>query len=148
MVSIYFEGKEVATHPRLYKRGGYSTQKVHMSSAHQKYLEWSPGRIMNWGLTIGKHTSKLLQTIMDRKPHPEMGYRSCLGVMRAFEKQKDKGMSEEQLDEIASFALRYQRFRLKQITELLKTPPKEQEDDTAVSLLSNHENVRGSDYYQ
>ena len=148
MVSIYFEGKEVATHPRLYKRGGYSTQKVHMSSAHQKYLEWSPGRIMNWGLTIGKHTSKLLQTIMDRKPHPEMGYRSCLGVMRAFEKQKDKGMSEEQLDEIASFALRYQRFRLKQITELLKTPPKEQEDDTAVSLLSNHKNVRGSDYYQ
>ena len=148
MVSIYFEGKEVATHPRLYKRGTYSTQKAHMSSAHQKYLEWSPGRIMNWGLTIGRHTSKLLQTIMERKPHPEMGYRSCLGVMRTFEKHKEKGMSEELLDEISSYALRYQKFRLKQIKALLNTPPKEQEDDTAVSLLNNHENVRGSSYYE
>ena len=147
MVSIYFEGKEVATHPRLYKRGAYSTQTAHMSSAHQKYLEWSPGRIMNWGLTIGKQTSKLLQTIMERKPHPEMGYRSCLGLMRTYEKYKEKEMSEEQLDEISAYALRYQKFRLKQIKELLKNPPKE-EEDTAVSLLASHENVRGGSYYE
>ncbi len=148
MVSIYFEGKEVATHPRLYKRGAYSTQKAHMSSAHKKYLEWSPGRIMNWGLTIGKHTSKLLQTIMDRKPHPEMGYRSCLGVMRTYEKYKEKGLSEEHLDEISSYALRYQKFRLKQIKVLLDTLPKEEEDTSAIALLSSHENVRGSSYYE
>ena len=148
MVSIYFEGKEVATHPRLYKRGAYSTQTAHMSSAHQKYLEWSPGRIMNWGLTIGKQTSKLLQTIMERKPHPEMGYRSCLGLMRTYEKYKDKEMSEEQLDEISAYALRYQKFRLKQIKALLKNPPKEEEEDTAVSLLASHENVRGGSYYE
>lgn len=148
MVSIYFEGKEVATHPRLYKRGAYSTQKAHMSSAHQKYLEWSPGRIMNWGLTIGKHTSKLLQTIMERKPHPEMGYRSCLGVMRTFEKHKEKGMSEEQLDEIAAYALRTQKYRLKQIKILLLSPPREQDTDTAVDLLSYHENLRGGSYYE
>jgi len=148
MVSIYFEGKEVATHPRLYKRGAYSTQRVHMSSAHQKYLEWSPGRIMNWGLTIGKHTSKLLQTIMERKPHPEMGYRACLGVMRAYEKYREKGMSEEQLDDIASYALHTQKYRLKQIKALLALPPKEEEHDAALNLLSNHENLRGSSYYE
>jgi transposase len=147
MVSIYFEGKEVAIHPRLYKRGAYSTQTAHMSSAHQKYLEWSPGRIMNWGLTIGKQTSKLLQTIMERKPHPEMGYRSCLGLMRTYEKYKEKEMSEEQLDEISAYALRYQKFRLKQIKALLKNPPQE-EEDTAVSLLASHENVRGGSYYE
>ena len=148
MVSIYFEGKEVATHPRLYKRGAYSTQKVHMSSAHQKYLEWSPGRIMNWGLTIGKHTSKLLQTIMERKPHPEMGYRSCLGVMRLYEKHKEKGMSEEQLDDIASYALHTQKYRLKQIKALLASPPKEEESDATLNLLSDHANLRGSSYYE
>ena len=148
MVSIYFEGKEVATHPRLHKRGAYSTQTMHMSSAHQKYLEWSPGRIMNWGLTIGKETSRLLQAIMDRRPHPEMGYRSCLGLMRAFEKSKESGMSEEDLDAVASFAMRHQRFRLKQIRELLKTPPQEQEETVAISLLTYHDNVRGSSYYE
>ena len=148
MVSIYFEGKEVATHPRLYKRGAYSTQTAHMSVAHQKYLEWSPGKIMNWGLTIGKSTSKLLQTIMNRKPHPQMGYRSCLGLMREFEKHKEKGMCEEQLDVIAAYALRYQKFRLAQIKVLLKTPPKEQDEESALSLLQTHENLRGSHYYE
>ena len=119
-----------------------------MSSAHQKYLEWSPGRIMNWGLTIGKHTSKLLQTIMERKPHPEMGYRACLGVMRAYEKYREKGMSEEQLDDIASYALHTQKYRLKQIKALLALPPKEEEHDAALNLLGNHENLRGSSYYE
>jgi len=147
MVSIYFEGKEVATHPRLYRRGAYSTQKAHMSSAHRKYLEWSPGRIMNWGLTIGKHTSQLLQTIMERKPHPEMGYRACLGVMRLYEKHKEKGMSEEQLDAVAAYALQTQKFRLKQIKALVLSPPQEQEDKTTLNLLSDHENLRGSNYY-
>jgi hypothetical protein len=118
-----------------------------MSSAHKKYLEWSPGRIMNWGLTIGPHTSKLLQTIMERKPHPEMGYRSCLGVMRSYEKAKNGGMNEEQLDEISAYALRYQRFRLKQITELLKTPPKTPENHHTLAPLCHHDNLRGSSYY-
>jgi hypothetical protein len=147
-VCIYFEGKEVATHPRLYRRGAYSTQKVHMSSAHQKHLEWSPGRIMNWGLTIGGHTSKLLQTIMERKPHPEMGYRACLGLMRLYEKHKEKGMDEEQLDGIAAHALRTQQYRLKQIKTLLQAPYKEIEEERATALLSHHENLRGSSYYE
>ena len=148
MVSICYEGREVAIHPRLYRRGAYSTQTVHMSSAHQKYLEWSPGRIMNWGLTIGENTSRLLKTIMDRKPHPEMGYRSCLGLMRAYEKAKES-MSEEKLDAISAHALKFQKFRLQQIRELLNNPPYEaHEEDAQLFALSNHENIRGSAYYQ
>jgi transposase len=148
-VSIMHEGKEVSTHPRLHRRGAYSTQTAHMSSAHQKYLEWSPGRIMNWGLTIGKHTSKLLQTIMERRPHPEMGYRSCLGVMREFERYKNRpdGMSEEALDAIAEYALKHQKFRLKQIKALLKSPP-QTEEDAGLFALRDHGNIRGSEYYR
>lgn len=148
-ISICYEGKEVATHPRLNKRGAYSTQTVHMSSAHQKYLEWSPGRIMNWGLTIGPHTSKLLKTIMERRPHPEMGYRSCLGLMREFEKYKNQedAMSEEQLDAIAKYALSHQKFRLKQIKALLKSPPKHADEERGLFALANHTNIRGSGYY-
>ena len=147
-VSIHFQGKEVATHPKLHRRGAYSTQSSHMSSAHKKYLEWSPGRIMNWGLTIGKNTSKLFQTILETKPHPEMGYRTCLGIMRAYEKEKQQGMDEERLDAISEEAIRYGRFRLKQIQELLKKPLRTQEsEESSLSLLASHENLRGSDYY-
>jgi len=57
-------------------------------------------------------------------------------------------MSEEELDAVSEYALRYQKFRLKQIKELLKSPPKDQEDKEALQALSNHDNLRGADYYE
>jgi transposase len=151
-VSICYEGREVALHPRLRHKGSYSTRKEHMSSAHQKYLEWSPGRIMNWGASIGSNTAKLLQAIMERKPHPEMGYRACLGIMREFKRYREsandeKRLSEEELDAIAEYALRHQRLRLRQIKALLKSPP-ESEEGAGLFSLENHSNIRGSGYYR
>jgi len=67
--------------------------------------------------------------------------------MRLYEKQKEKGVSEEHLDDIAAYALRTQKFRLKQIKALLALPPKEEETDATLNLLSAHENIRGSSYY-
>jgi len=145
-VSIYFEGKCVSTHPRLYHKGSYSTHKEHMSSSHKKHLEWSPGKIMNWGLTIGSNTAKLLQTIMERKPHPEMGYRTCLGIMRAFKNIQEGGMKIEDLEHIATYAIATHHYRFKEIERLLKNPPPKEDDEQ--SLLSTHENIRGGDYYK
>jgi hypothetical protein len=34
-VEIYFSGKRIAWHRRIYKRGEYSTQKEHMAAAHR-----------------------------------------------------------------------------------------------------------------
>ena len=148
-VYIHFEGREITSHPRLFRRGAYSTKKEHMSSAHRKYLEWSPGRLIDWGATIGASTAELLKTLMERRPHPEMGYRSCLGVMQAFNKERNRpdGLSEEALDAVAAQALRTGQFRLKQIKALLKSPP-ETESETVLEALSSHANLRGSDYYR
>jgi hypothetical protein len=78
-----------------------------------------------------------------------MGYRSCLGLMRLFEKQKEKedAMSEEQLDAISGYALEHQKFRLKQIKELLKSSPKNADEESGLFALANHTNIRGSGYY-
>jgi hypothetical protein len=68
--------------------------------------------------------------------------------MRAYEKSKEN-LSEEQLDAISAYALKFQKFRLQQIRELLKNPPHESYDeDVKVFALSIHENIRGSAYYQ
>ncbi|MBN2896738.1 MAG: IS21 family transposase [Campylobacterales bacterium] len=153
-VSICFEGKEVALHPRLKHKGAYSTHREHMSSAHQKYLEWSPGRIMNWGATIGPHTVTLLRTIMERRPHPEMGYRSCLGIMNTFKRyhERDDGdaLDKEALDAVAKYACTSQQFRLAQIKTLLKSPLKHSADTEEAGLfeLANHDNIRSSAYYR
>ena len=38
--------------------------------------------MVEWAAGIGPHTAQLFERILDDKPHPEMGYRSCLGIIR------------------------------------------------------------------
>jgi len=147
-VTISYEGKEVAGHPKLLHRGAYSTKREHMASSHQKYLEWSPGKIMNWGLTIGSETAKLFGNIMQSRPHPEMGFRTCLGIINTYRKYQEKGYDEEHLEIISTIALSSRRYKVAQVKELLKSyKPVDADESASLMALSHHDNVRGADYF-
>ena len=47
-VEIFHKGKRVASHLRVYKIGGHSTEKEHMPKSHREYGEWTPTRIINF----------------------------------------------------------------------------------------------------
>ena len=148
IVTITYEGKTVATHPKLLHKGAYSTNKEHMASSHQKYLEWSPGRIMNWGLTIGTETAKLFKNIMDSRPHPEMGYRSCLGIIREYKKYQEKEYTEEHLEIISTMAISKHYYKVGQVKDLLKSyTPKDSDESASLIALTTHKNIRGAEYY-
>ena len=53
-----------------------------MPKAHQRHLEWTPSRLIDWARTLGPQTAALVEAILADRPHPEQGYRSCLGVLR------------------------------------------------------------------
>ena len=147
-VSITYEGKSIATHPKLLHKGAFSTHHDHMASSHQKYLEWSPGKIMNWGLSIGTQTSKLFKNIMDNRPHPEMGFRTCLGIISAYRKYQEKEYTEEHLEIISTMALRKHYYKVAQVKELLKSyKPKESDETASLMALTTHDNIRGADYF-
>src|SRR5207244_9155338 len=71
----------VAVHLRSQRQGSHSTNAEHMPKAHRAHLEWTPGRLLNWALQVGPHTCDLVKHLLWNKPHPEMGYRSCLGLL-------------------------------------------------------------------
>jgi len=147
-VTITYEGKTVASHPKLLHKGQYSTKDEHMASAHKKYLEWSPGKIMNWGLSIGSETAKLFEKIMDSRPHPEMGFRSCLGIMREYNRYLEKEYTQEHLEIISTIAIAKHYFKVGQIKKLLKSYKPQESDETASLIaLSTHKNIRGAAYY-
>ncbi len=81
-LEILFKGKRVASHARLRGRGQYSTRPEHMPAAHRAHAQWSPSRLIRWGQQTGPATGSLVAEILSALPHPEQGYRSCLGVMR------------------------------------------------------------------
>jgi len=81
-VEAFLKSKRVASHIRSYQKGGYTTLKEHMPKSHQKYLEWTPQRLIRWASKTGPSTAQLVETILSLRSHPQQGFRSCLGIMR------------------------------------------------------------------
>jgi len=57
-VEICFNGERVASHRRVKAPGRYTTVAEHMPPTHQKYLEWSPERVVSWAQQTGPHTAQ------------------------------------------------------------------------------------------
>ncbi len=79
-VEVFHKGQRVTSHPRAHK-GGFSTLSEHMPKAHRQHREWSPGRFLNWAKEIGTCTLEVVKRQLEDRPHPEHGYRSCLGLL-------------------------------------------------------------------
>jgi transposase len=81
-VEVFHRGTRVAVHARSAIVGRHTTVAAHLPHAHRAHLEWSPSRLQRWGATIGPATEALVTAILESRPHPEQGYRSCLGLLR------------------------------------------------------------------
>jgi transposase len=81
-VEIFHHGTRVASHAFSAVRNRHTTIPEHMPSAHRRHAEWTPARLMQEAEKIGSATLALFEAIMRAKPHPEQGFRSCLGILR------------------------------------------------------------------
>ena len=114
-VEILFKSRRVASHLRSYQKGKHTTCREHMPKAHQKYLEWSPSRFIRWATHIGPQTQNLVTFILENRPHPEQGYRSCLGLLRL-----GKIYSPERLEAACARALEMKAHSYKNVESILK----------------------------
>jgi transposase len=143
-VEIFHRGQRVASHVRGRERGKMITQHEHRPKSHQTHLEWPPSRMVNWARTIGPHTAELFERILSEKPHPEMGYRSCLGIIRLAQQYSAQRMEAAAERAILAHACRYQSVKsiLKNSLDAVPlSPPR-----TGSPPLT-HDNVRGADYF-
>lgn len=142
-VEIFSKGRRVASHVRSYEKGKYTTKPEHMPKAHRAHMEWSPSRMINWASTIGPNTEGLVTAILNERPHPEQGYRSCLGILR-LAKKYGNGRLEAACG--ISLAVRARSYR--HVEGVLKNGLDKVEQAAAEDKAPiQHENIRGSDYY-
>jgi transposase len=144
-VESFLRGRRIASHLRSYKRGGYTTDPIHMPESHRRYLEWTPSRIVTWAQKTGPATAALAEGILKSRPHPEQGYRSCLGIMRL-----GKRFGPERLEAACKRALTVRAFSYRSVESILKHGLDRQPlpGQPAVHAHRLHENVRGPHYYQ
>lgn len=143
-VEILHSGRRVAAHAQSHRRGGFTTDPAHRPKAHQKHLEWTPSRLVSWAEKTGPCAGELVRGILERRPHPEQGYRACLGLMSLGEKY-----SALRLEAACARALRIGAISYKSVRSILQNGLDQVplEEQIALALPQDHENVRGSDYY-
>ena len=52
-----------------------------MPSSHRRYRDWTHERILREAASIGDDTVALAEIILRSRPHPEQGFRSCIGIL-------------------------------------------------------------------
>lgn len=146
-VEVLRDGERIASHARSFQRGRHTTLDEHMPVAHRKHMEWSPSRIINWAATIGPRTRALVEAILADRPHPEMGYRSCLGILRLGKRYGDARLEAACARAAAAGARSYRHVDSILKHGLDRVPLAETTPARTPSATESHENVRGPDYY-
>ena len=148
-IECFFKGGRVAAHVRSYVKGKHTTLPEHMPAAHRKHMKWTPARLLSWGQSIGVGTRAVVQWQFDHRPHPEQGYRACLGLLNL-----SKTYGEERLEAACRRALTVGSPTGGRIKAILKAKLDQHPDlfpaaDTAAATASRtHGNVRGADYFR
>ena len=115
-----------------------------MPSAHRAHAEWTPSRLIRWAETVGPATGELVARILQSRPHPEQGYRACLGIMRL-----GRQHGNARLDAASARAMALGSCRFHTVKNILATGqdrlPLEPPAETAPT--PTHANIRGANYY-
>jgi hypothetical protein len=117
-----------------------------MPKSHQRYVEWTPSRIIKWAGRNGPKTKKLVTRIMENRPHPEQGFRSALGIMRLA-----KHYSPERLEQACARALLIKGYSYNSVKSILKNGLDQQSlllELSEHTCPATHQNIRGKQYYQ
>ena len=108
------------------------------------YLEWTPSRMIRWARRVGEATAEVVATILQSKRHPELGYRSCLGILRL-----GKRYTDERLEAASRRAIAIRGYSYKSIHSILENGldrvPLAGTKKQSRPII--HEHIRGSEYY-
>lgn len=142
-VEVFHRGQRVAAHARRYGGPRHGTSAEHMPSAHRLYAEWTPERFQNQARAIGPNTEALIIAVLARRPHPEQGFRTCLGILRLY-----RGITADRAEAISARAVEIGALNYQSVASILayrlETRTAQRAADSAPIL---HPNIRGSRYY-
>jgi transposase len=144
LVEVLYQGNRVASHQRNHRAGAHTTNTEHRPKSHQRYLAWTPSRIIDWAATVGPFTARLAESIMAERPHPEQGFRSCMGLIAL-----GRRYGNDRLEAASTRAVRLKAHRYQSVKSILSKGLDQQPlpELTAPPSPVEHDNIRGPGYY-
>lgn len=143
LVLIYAKNKQVAAHARNFTPGGYTTDKAHLCSTHQHYLNRSPDYYIQKAKSRDHSLYELFKRIFDQDRHPEQLYRSCDGLLSLQRKTP-----ADEFRKACQIAIENQVYSYIFISRVIKNKMTGDQKDTPTNkALPKHKNIRGKAYY-
>lgn len=143
-VEVFARGERIAVHLRSSGNGKHTTVQEHMPSSHRRYANWTLDRIRTDAAAIGPSTAALCDLILEHRPHPEQGFRACLGIVRLV-----KPFGNAKVEAAATRALDIGAMTYGSVRSILDNNLDRhsagQRGPDGVTIL--HPNIRGPRYY-
>ncbi len=144
-VELFHKGERVACHLLGGARGRHTTVTEHMPSSHRRHAGWTHERIQREATAIGPDTASLVEVILRSRPHPEQGFRACLGILRL-----GRQYGIDRLEAACRRGLEIGARSYGSISSILQNGLDRQplpRASEAPELPLDHPNIRGSRYY-
>ena len=142
-VEVFHKGRRVAAHLRGAANRRHTTVTEHMPSAHRRHANWTPQRMRRMAAANGPNTEALVELIMRRRPHPEQGFRSCVGILRLA-----KTHGGDRLEAACERALEIGALSYSSVASILKNHLDRQQSERAVDGPAiDHPNIRGPQFF-
>ena len=106
--------------------------------------EWTPAKLIAWGERIGVATARVVRWQMEHRPHPEQGYRACLGLQRLARQFGEARLEAACARAISIAAPTYQSIKSILASGLDRQAVAAERPQASLPL---HDNVRGPEYY-
>ena len=147
-VEVFHKGRRVAAHLRGSGNRRHTTVAEHMPSAHRRYASWTLERIRREATANGTDTEALIDRILRTRPHPEQGFRTCIGILRLA-----KSHGGERLEAACERALEIGAQSYSSVVSILKNnldrhKPASSAKGAATGPAIDHANIRGPHYFQ
>lgn len=156
VIECLASSQRVASHMKSPRRGEKTTVADHMPKSHRAHLQWTPSKLLTWGESMGPATCRVVQYQLTAKPHPEMGYRACLGLLSLARKYGNDRLEAACRRAVAINALTHNSVRSILASGLDRQLPPDRTDTGVIAqtadqaadpVVAAHANVRGSSYY-
>jgi hypothetical protein len=143
MVRIYAKGEQIAVHERIKTPGRYSTNREHLCSTHQHYLDRSPDYYIMQAAKISAVFMNYTRAMFDQKRPPEQLYRQCDGLL-SLSRKTDRIL----FDKACEKALYTEIYSYQVVRNIIENKTVEMAAEKPSEPLPNHHNIRGKMQYQ
>jgi transposase len=142
-IEIFHRGQRIASHAKAPNRRGHTTITDHMPSSHRRYGQLTPAKLIATAEKIGPSAAALFEAIMAARPHPEQGFRTCLGILGLV-----KSYGNARLDAACHRGVLIKARSVASIRSILENGlDRAFLDEPADQQPLHHANIRGQNYF-